>query len=167
MGRVLILTTEQVFSRIRILTNRTRNTDTAAVRSSSESYKKPIWAADAGASAHARSVKIGTRKQTKPRKQTSTRTTWPDGLSLSDGMRTDALRIAKKLGITLDLEAEFEAWHDDCLANADKRRYSDWPAAWRSRIRLIPKYGAQSSAAPRPEPSARKVQSHAEMLKAR
>ena len=52
---------------------------------------------------------------------------WPADFALDEGMRHYA-RDHK-----IDPEREFEAWRDDCAAHA--RRYVDWAAAWRTRIR--------------------------------
>ena len=45
--------------------------------------------------------------------------------------------FAREYGI--DPEHEFEAWHDDCLAHG--RKYRDWLAAWRTRIRNAQNFG--------------------------
>lgn len=67
-----------------------------------------------------------------PKLKPKRETTWPDNLSLTEPMR----EVAVKAGI--NPEAEFEAWRDDCAAHG--RKYIDWPAAWRTRIRNAPKF---------------------------
>jgi hypothetical protein len=44
----------------------------------------------------------------------------------------------------VDADEEFAAWRDDCAAHG--RRYRDWEAAWRTRIRNVPKFGAARQA---------------------
>jgi hypothetical protein len=73
-------------------------------------------------------------------KRSTAKRPWPDDLVLTADMRAAALKIASDLGVVLDVDREFDAWHDDCLANA--RSYADWPRAWYGRIRGIPKFGA-------------------------
>ncbi len=68
-----------------------------------------------------------------PRRKTAkSHTTWPDGFCLTLTMRG----YAETHGVTPD--AEFAAWRDDCHAHS--RRYADWEAAWRTRIRNVPKF---------------------------
>jgi hypothetical protein len=57
---------------------------------------------------------------------------WLDSFELTPEMR----EFAVKHGV--DADREFEAWRDDCAAHG--RRYRDWPAAWRTRIRRVPDF---------------------------
>jgi hypothetical protein len=68
--------------------------------------------------------------------------TWPDEFSLTAEMK----KYAEAVGV--DADAEFEAWRDDCAAH--QRRYSDWGAAWRTRIRNVPKFAPRSTAIVKP-----------------
>jgi len=90
---------------------------------------------------------------------------WPDGYVLTQDMRRDAIDIASELDITLNVDREFEAWHDDCLAHG--RKYTDWPAAWRNRLRGIPKFGASgingNRNGARPQPTSPKLPTAAEL----
>lgn len=68
-------------------------------------------------------------------------TSWPKDLRLTEEMK----RFADEEHI--DAEREFAAWHDDCLAH--DRRYRDWQAAWRARIRNSPKFAGPAMTAHR------------------
>jgi hypothetical protein len=98
-------------------------------------------------------------------KRSTAKRTWPDDLVLTADMHAAALKIASELGVVLDVDREFDAWHDDCLAHG--RKYTDWAAAWRSRIRGIPKFGASgingNSNDPRPQPTSPKLPTSAEL----
>jgi len=68
-------------------------------------------------------------------------TPWPENLRLTEEMK----RFADEKQI--DAEPEFAAWHDDCLAH--DRRYCDWQAAWRARVRNAPKFASPTMIAHR------------------
>jgi hypothetical protein len=70
-------------------------------------------------------------KQVQKRKRAET--SWPFEFSLSPDMRA----YATERGI--DANQEFTAWEDDCAAH--DRRYCDWEAAWRTRIRNAVSWG--------------------------
>jgi hypothetical protein len=91
---------------------------------------------------HDPSIEVTSQKSRGQRssKRATAKRPWPDDLVLTADMRAAALKIASDLGVVLDVDREFDAWHDDCLANA--RSYADWPRAWYGRIRGIPKFGA-------------------------
>lgn len=57
---------------------------------------------------------------------------WPADLQLTDEMKA----FAYMKGI--DPMAEYEAWEDDCKAHG--RKYIDWTAAWRTRVRNAVKF---------------------------
>lgn len=91
---------------------------------------------DSVSSAHSNSASDPKRKP---------ETSWPDDLRLTDEMK----RFADEEHI--DAEREFAAWQDDCLAH--DRRYRDWQAAWRARIRNAPRFaGPASTTVPRRSP---------------
>lgn len=59
-------------------------------------------------------------------------TGWPVELALTQEMRDYANQQS------VEPESEFEAWKDDCAAH--NRKYADWSAAWRTRIRNAVKW---------------------------
>jgi hypothetical protein len=69
---------------------------------------------------------------------------WPDELQLTDDMKA----FAYIQGI--EPVAEFEAWHDSCLANG--YQYKDWSAAWRTRVRNAVKFAPVHRAVNDPRP---------------
>jgi hypothetical protein len=60
------------------------------------------------------------------------KTSWPEDLRLTEEMKTFAEDKQ------IDAELEFLAWRDDCVAH--DRRYCDWQAAWRGRVRNALKF---------------------------
>jgi len=65
-------------------------------------------------------------------------TTWPATLVLTPDMRAYALGKGVE-----DPDAEFAAWRDDCSAHG--RKYVDWVAAWRERVRRAPEFNGRRS----------------------
>ncbi len=64
---------------------------------------------------------------------------WPADLLLTPEM----ISYAKANGVE-QAESEFEAWRDDCAAHG--RKYRDWSAAWRMRIRRVPDFTHRNGA---------------------
>lgn len=73
-----------------------------------------------------------------PEKEKLNTCAWPENFPFLPAMQEYAL--AK--GIE-NPRAEFDAWHDDCLANG--RKYSDWMAAWRARCNNYEKFSGGKS----------------------
>lgn len=103
------------------------------------------------------SIRANSQKRGKTQSNRTPQHPWPENFTLTADMRKAANDIATELGITLNPDHEFEAWHDDCLAH--DRRYADWLSAWRGRIRNKPNFaynGArESSPANDPPPFAK------------
>ena len=68
-------------------------------------------------------------------------TSWPEDLRLTNEMKSFADQEQ------IDAEREFAAWRDDCVAH--DRRYRDWQAAWRARIRNAPRFAGPAMAVQR------------------
>lgn len=57
---------------------------------------------------------------------------WPADMQLTDDMKAFAYMH------NIEPQAEYEAWQDDCAAHG--RKYIDWKAAWRTRVRNAVKF---------------------------
>jgi hypothetical protein len=76
---------------------------------------------------------LESRTQAPKKKRSKPLTAWPEGFALDDQMRSYAIEHG------IDAELEFAAFRN--WAASKDARYSDWRAAWRTRIDNAPRFG--------------------------